>query len=126
MKALSVKQPWAHLIAEGFKTIEIRTWNTKYRGLLLIVASKKPDYPGHASGQSVAICRLVDCRKEEPRDWEFSHVRCYGPPSIPRYSWILEEVIKTPWIEMEGRLRLYEVTEDFWKEMIRLGGRDPR
>lgn len=27
MKALSVKQPWASLIASGLKTIELRTWS---------------------------------------------------------------------------------------------------
>ena len=42
MKAVSVKQPWASLIAEGNKTIETRTWPTNYRGDLLICASKKP------------------------------------------------------------------------------------
>lgn len=40
MKALNVKQPWAWLIASGKKTIETRTWSTKYRGPILIVSSK--------------------------------------------------------------------------------------
>ena len=42
MKALSVKQPFAHFIERGMKTIETRTWATKYRGDILIHASKKP------------------------------------------------------------------------------------
>jgi hypothetical protein len=42
MKAISVKQPWAELIARAEKTIETRTWQTKYRGDLLICASAKP------------------------------------------------------------------------------------
>jgi len=46
MKALSVKQPWAGMIAAGLKTIETRTWATGYRGPILLVASKKPVYPG--------------------------------------------------------------------------------
>lgn len=41
MKALSLRQPWAWLVAAGYKTIETRTWGTKYRGLLLIHASGK-------------------------------------------------------------------------------------
>ncbi|HHY88739.1 MAG TPA: ASCH domain-containing protein, partial [Chloroflexi bacterium] len=43
MKALSVRQPWAWLIAQGYKTVENRTWATNYRGPLLIHAGKKPD-----------------------------------------------------------------------------------
>lgn len=41
MKALSVRQPWASAIANGEKTIECRSWQTKYRGELLICASGK-------------------------------------------------------------------------------------
>ena len=45
MKALSVKQPWANMIAEGEKTIETRTWSTDYRGEILIVSARDPDIP---------------------------------------------------------------------------------
>lgn len=40
LKCLSLKQPYAYLLASGKKTIEIRKWNTKYRGKFLIHASK--------------------------------------------------------------------------------------
>ena len=43
MKALSIKQPFAELILQGRKKIELRTWNTKFRGRFLIHASKIPD-----------------------------------------------------------------------------------
>lgn len=44
MKALSLYQPWASLIAVGVKTIETRSWATKYRGRLLIhAAAREPD-----------------------------------------------------------------------------------
>lgn len=39
MRALSVRQPWAELIAQGKKKIEYRSWMTKTLGDLLIVAS---------------------------------------------------------------------------------------
>ena len=39
VRALSVKQPWAELIARGKKKIEYRSWKTKTLGDLLIVAS---------------------------------------------------------------------------------------
>ena len=40
MKTLSIKQPWAYLIAAGIKDIENRTWQTKFRGKILIHATK--------------------------------------------------------------------------------------
>lgn len=43
MKALSLKQPFAELVVSGKKTIELRKWNTKFRGKFLIHASKIPD-----------------------------------------------------------------------------------
>jgi hypothetical protein len=43
MKALSLKQPYAELILQGRKKIEIRKWNTNFRGEFLIHASKNPD-----------------------------------------------------------------------------------
>lgn len=39
MKTLSIKQPWASLIAHGIKDIENRTWKTKFRGRILIHVS---------------------------------------------------------------------------------------
>jgi hypothetical protein len=40
MKALSLIQPWAELIVSGHKTVELRTWPTRFRGEFLIHASK--------------------------------------------------------------------------------------
>jgi len=42
MKVLSIKQPWASLIASGIKDIENRTWKTNFRGRILIHASGNP------------------------------------------------------------------------------------
>ncbi|UYB50271.1 ASCH domain-containing protein (plasmid) [Lysinibacillus capsici] len=43
MKALTIKQPWATLIALGEKNFETRSWQTKYRGPLAIHAGKSID-----------------------------------------------------------------------------------
>jgi activating signal cointegrator 1 len=40
MKALSLTQPWATLVAIGAKCIETRTWHTFYTGTVAIHASK--------------------------------------------------------------------------------------
>lgn len=43
MKTLTIKQPWAELILQGKKKIELRKWDTDFRGEFLIHTSKNPD-----------------------------------------------------------------------------------
>lgn len=54
MKAISLTQPWASLVALGFKTIETRSWSTQYRGPIAIHAAKKPPF-GIRKGEEFAI-----------------------------------------------------------------------
>lgn len=49
MKCLTVHQPWAWLIVNGHKDVENRVWSTRYRGPLLIHASKTFDHEGAKS-----------------------------------------------------------------------------
>ena len=49
MKCISIRQPWAWLIVNGYKNIENRTWQTRHRGVILIHASKTFDVPGWQS-----------------------------------------------------------------------------
>jgi activating signal cointegrator 1 len=44
MKALTLYQPWATLVAIEAKRIETRSWSTGYRGPLMIHASKNKKY----------------------------------------------------------------------------------
>jgi predicted transcriptional regulator len=41
MKCLSVSQPFANLIVQGKKIIELRSWNTNFRGEFLVHAPQK-------------------------------------------------------------------------------------
>jgi hypothetical protein len=41
MKALSFRQPWPELILQGRKTMDLRTYSTRYRGPLAIHAAQK-------------------------------------------------------------------------------------
>lgn len=41
-KCLCIKQPFANLILSGEKKIEVRTWQIKYRGDLIITSAKIP------------------------------------------------------------------------------------
>ncbi len=44
MKAITLHQPWATLVAIGAKRIETRSWGTSYRGPLAIHAGKNTKY----------------------------------------------------------------------------------
>lgn len=103
MKALSVKQPWANLIAQGLKTIETRLWATNYRGPLLIVSSKTPDIA--PAGCGLAIVRVVDCRPMTARDQ--SAARC--APYAGAFAWVLDDIRPLKPFPVKGRLGLYEV-----------------
>jgi hypothetical protein len=104
IKALSVKQPWANMIASGQKTIETRLWPTEYRGSLLIVSSKTPDI--HPAGYAVAIAQLVDCRPMNPSDEKAAHCPCY--PGA--FSWVFSDVRRIPIFPVHGKLGLYDVS----------------
>ena len=54
MKCLSVCQPFAELIVQGKKTIELRKWNTKFRGEFLVQAAQN--------------IRTEDCRRLKMKD----------------------------------------------------------
>lgn len=55
IKALSIRQPWAALIVNGYKDIENRDWGGKptYRGPLLIHASKTFDFDAVGAANSI-------------------------------------------------------------------------
>lgn len=48
MKALTLTQPWATLVAIGAKQVETRSFRVSYRGPIAIHAAK--GYPKHAAG----------------------------------------------------------------------------
>lgn len=117
MKAISIKQPWASLVAIGKKTIEIRTWKTDYQGPLLIVSSKKidRDYPANnllevlfeiPLGKALAVVSLIDCRLMRKEDEEVA--LCPFHPDL--YAWILKDIrkIKKPF-PVKGQLGIYDV-----------------
>lgn len=103
MKALSVKQPWANLIAAGDKTIETRRWTTEYRGDLLIVSTKAPKI--EPAGYALAIVRVVDCRPMSERDEP--EACCTWYPGA--YAWVLDDIRRIEPFPLKGQLGLYEV-----------------
>ena len=103
MKALSVKQPWANMIASGKKTIETRIWPTDYRGDLLVVSSRKPDIP--PAGYALAVVRVVDCRPMTKAD-----ERAACCPIYPgAYAWVLNNVRTIAPFRVKGQVGIFEV-----------------
>jgi hypothetical protein len=125
MKALSVKQPWAELIAIGRKQIEVRSWPTKYRGPLVIVASSRPadgiDWDGIdlnarqlAYGSTVALVDLFDCRRAHPRrgrQWSPDEYRACVELDGDDWCWVLRNVRRLEARPVKGRLQIYEIPD---------------
>ena len=124
MKVLTIKQPWATLIMQGYKRFEFRSWQTKYRGDLLIHAGKGIDKEAMKrlakyisedmpTGKILGKVTLVDCVKMSPEFKEMllkENKDIYTDSSFKEnYGWQLEnvEVFDEP-IEAKGKLSLWE------------------
>lgn len=112
MKALSVIQPWASMIASGEKTIETRTYKTNYRGDLLICASRTPN-PNFSKDEmdklpkGVALClvRIADCVPMTAI--HEAAAKCQVYPKA--WAWILEDVRAIEPFPVKGKLGLFEI-----------------
>jgi len=109
MKALTICQPYAHLIAIGAKRVENRTWATGYRGPLAIHAGQSRSwlsdgdeqrYPDMAWGAVVAVADLAACypidmildgRLPEQHEWVAQHPHTHGPEC-----WVLDNIRRLP------------------------------
>ena len=123
MKVLTIKQPWATLIMEGYKCFEFRSWQTKYRGDLLIHAGKGIDKEAVnrlkkylpeelPKGKILGKVKLIDCIK---CDENFKN-KClqenkdvYAKSSFKEnYAWQLEiEEVYKEQIDVKGQLGLW-------------------
>lgn len=125
MKAITIKEPWASLIVNGYKKYEFRSWKTNYRGKILIHAgmSIEKDMLGNIKAYNIEINKgaiigeadLADCiLVNEEFDEELRNIDeiVYGNNHINNYAWKLENIKKydKP-IPIKGKLGLwnYEV-----------------
>ena len=104
MKAISLKQPWANLIAAGMKTIETRKWNTKYRGELLIVSSQRPKMEPY--GSIVAIVNVVHTRRFENTREDVEAACCAW---YEGFAWELKNIRPLSPIPVSGQLGIYDI-----------------
>lgn len=119
MKTLAVRQPWVSLIAEGDKTIEVRSWRTDHRGPLLFVASGKPlqvDCDGEIytlpAGIQVCIADVIGCRPLTAADLPAACLDDVpGFDIAGQWAWTLANVRQVAPTPHKGRLRLYETPD---------------
>ena len=126
MKVITIKQPFATLIAEGLKEYEFRTWKTKYRGDILIHAGKGFDKKAmqryehlnleYPSGKIIAKATITDCvyvdddlKKELQQKNPLVYYGILNKESNwDGYGFKLENISKIPPIEVTGKLSLWD------------------
>ncbi len=137
MKVVSLLQPHATLVAIGAKLIDTRSWNTDYRGELLIHASKKMstaqkqlthskpfwnklkhlgELPlGKIIGKvdlyetvTTEFCKQMAAAKIKGVNWKDELV--FGDYSAGRYGWLFKDPVSfTHHMEIDGALRLWNL-----------------
>jgi len=141
MKALTLTQPWATLVAIGDKHIETRSWQTHYRGPLAIHAAKgipkgardwflennyasmvlagqgvhwATDLYNLPRGMVIATCTLADIERADSTFVETLSDQefAFGDYSEGRFAWHLTGVTMLPEpIPAKGSLGLWEWSE---------------
>lgn len=132
MKVLSIKEPFATLIANGDKLIETRSWKTNYRGEIFIHASGKKLAKEYLINEYVVslinnlpmnfgniICKanLVDCvyiddeflKKIKLNIKEYN----LGLYEKGRYGWVFEDVEPIYPIPAKGKLNIWNFEEKY-------------
>lgn len=122
MKALTIKEPWATLIIEGYKEYEFRSWKTNYRGKILIHAGKSLEKERvkkfkeynlkYSCGEIIGEADLVDCIKvteEFDKELKKKNSLVYGNSGhVENYAWKLENIKKyNKNIPAKGQLGLW-------------------
>lgn len=142
IRALTVKQPWAHLIAHCGKNVENRAWQTRYRGMLAIHAGARSGWDrdaedsalvreawrrsGHLAahldrcspwmnfGAVIALAELTGCHDEG------GVARCSPWAVRGQYHWNLFDVrpLAEP-VPCRGALGLWRLPEDVEEAVLK-------
>ncbi len=136
MKALSLYEPWATLIALKLKRFETRSWSTTYRGPLVICASikhppiwrildilyrAKISFEDCSPGRAVCIVYLTNILPTTMIDFYEGPLgeneKSYGDFFPGRFAWKLENVrrFKKPF-PVRGRQGLFEIPNKLIEE----------
>jgi hypothetical protein len=114
MRAVTICQPYAELIARGEKLVENRRWQAAYRGLLAIHAGKSRDWLTSAIpegdlvfGAIIAYGFLERCFKADHLpvdDALFGHEHIEGP-----WCWDIREVKRITPLAYRGQQGLWRL-----------------
>ena len=131
MKAITLTQPWATLVAIGAKRIETRSWRTSHRGPLAIHAAKgMPDWAKDICNEEpfrsvllaagiagvcdlprgcvIATASLIGCLTTE-QSFPSEQEEAFGDYGPGRFAWWLDNVVPLPApIPAKGSLGLWE------------------
>jgi len=125
VKALSIRQPWAELILQGRKTIELRTWQTNHRGRIAVHAGKTIkgaacaayglDAAALVRGALVGTVEIVEMVVLDDERWEALRDQHLSLGAFPGdlVGWRLANPRRLPEpIPMRGRLGLFDVPDE--------------
>ena len=122
MKVLTIREPWASLIINGYKEYEFRSWKTNYRGKILIHTSsiidkdmldRFKDYNlDYITGAIIGEAEIVDCilvEKEFNDDLRVKNPVVYRRSNhTETYAWKLDNIKKyDKVIYTKGKLGLW-------------------
>lgn len=105
IRAITISQPYASLIASGEKWVENRIWPTNFRGPIAIHAGKGTQYlsrreqreQGYPTGAVVAIAELVTCIPYLPG--HSSWMRSHGSHTLQRLGISVDDFLAHPHTE---------------------------
>jgi hypothetical protein len=131
IKALSLKQPYALLIANGYLLVDDRTWGTGYRGAMLIHASKgiyeeyydylveNTDIPLPSKdklgyGGVVGIAKLVLCARPDEIPPTLTREQRSHFSGVPRdgFGFLFENAQPLELLPCPGKLGIFEIDMD--------------
>jgi hypothetical protein len=131
VKALSLKQPYAWLIANGYLLVDDRTWGTQYRGPILIHASKglyeqyydyikaNTDIPLPSKDQLeyggvVGVANLVLCCQPDkvPAGISRQQRAHFGGLNKAYFGFLFEQARPVPLMPCPGKLGIFEIDVD--------------
>jgi len=122
MKALTLKEPWATLVVNGYKTYEFRSWKTNYRGKILIHAGMSKENKvlpifekynlDYSCGEIIGEAEIIDCiLVDEEFSKKLNKINkdvYYKDTYIGKYAWVLSNMKKyEKTIPIKGKLGLW-------------------
>ena len=131
--ALSIRQPWIDMIVRGVKTMEIRNWTVKRRGLIALHAPRRIDFSaayfyGYKQpwtlprGKLIALAEITDVVELDNESWVDLVQRHRQPlPMVDgAYGVLLDNVklLERP-VDCRGKQMFFPITGNILERVLR-------